>query len=84
MSDVQLSDTLFTLLHDAGSSGCYGVELQRLSRLSENEFVKASEALWNKGYLCGVREESCCGRGCQFMCISYMDKGRIWRLIDHN
>jgi len=39
------------------------------------------ETLWDEGYLCGVRKESCCGRGCRFMCISYMEKDRIWRLV---
>lgn len=86
MSDIDHSDTIVSLLQDTGSSGCCGIDLQRLSGLSEDEFEfeKASETLWDEGYLCGVREDSCCGRGCRFMCISYMEKDRIWRLIEQS
>ena len=76
------SDIIVSLLEDVGSSGCCGIDLQRFSGLPEDEFEKVSETFWNEGYLCGVREEICCGRGCRFMCISYMEMDRIWRLVE--
>lgn len=82
MSDGDHSDIIVSLLKDVGSSGCCGIDLKRLSGLSENEFEKVSETLRVEGYLCGVREEICCGRGCRFMCISYRDQDRVWRLIE--
>lgn len=35
-----------------------------------------------QGFLTGVREDRCCGRGCAFMCVSYTAEDRVWRLSE--
>ncbi|VUD64467.1 hypothetical protein TDB9533_03323 [Thalassocella blandensis] len=82
MALVEHSKHILSLLNLTGSSGLRGSELKRLSSMSNVELEKILKALWDQGYLSGVRDESCCGSGCRFMCVSYMDENRKWMVIE--
>ncbi|CAA0096320.1 Uncharacterised protein [BD1-7 clade bacterium] len=82
MSDVEYSKKSFLCCKMLESPRCCSIDLKRLSGMPEDEFEKVSATLWDEGYLSRAREEGCCGRGCRFMCIFYMEQDRIWRLIE--
>ncbi|MBB6522502.1 hypothetical protein [Pseudoteredinibacter isoporae] len=81
MCDSENSNAIVRFLKNAGSHGLHGVELKRLSALPEAVFDHESKYLWDQGQLSGIPEENCCGRGCRFMCVSYMEEERVWRLM---
>lgn len=81
MKKSETSNVILHLLSDADKAGLTGFELKRLANMPEEAFEKASKNLWDKGRLTGLRVDKCCQRGCGFMCVSYMDAERVWRLI---
>ncbi|MEZ8801220.1 hypothetical protein AB6D78_08510 [Vibrio splendidus] len=82
MKELDMANIILRLLTGAGKAGLHCLELKRLSGLTEENFKLESTRLWGQGRLTGVREDRCCGRGCAFMCVSYMAEDRIWRLIE--
>ncbi len=83
MSSVENLNVLVRFLKNSGSHGLHGAELKRLSSMPDDVFDIEAKRLWDQGRLSGIPEENCCGRGCRFMCMSYMEEDRIWRLMEY-
>jgi hypothetical protein len=84
MTETTSTDTLVRLLSDAGEAGLTGSELMRSAQMTTEAFEKEVGKLWIRQRLTGVREDRCCRRGCGFMCVSYMELDRVWRLKEPN
>lgn len=82
MVNEKHSQSIIVLLRVSGVKGCSGSEIKRRTGMSDMDFERVSKKLWEEGWLCGIRNEICCGRGCRFMCVSYMDENSTWRLIE--
>lgn len=82
MVNEKYSQNIIALLRESGVKGCSGLEIKRRTGMSDMDFTRVSKKLWEEGWLCGVRNEICCARGCRFMCVSYMNESCTWRLIE--
>ncbi|NOU51940.1 hypothetical protein HG263_15515 [Pseudoalteromonas sp. JBTF-M23] len=82
--DQACPNTIISLLEDAGRKGSSGANLRRSLEMTDTEFKQESKKLWDKGSLCGIREENCCTRGCGFMCTAYLDESKIWKLTEND
>ncbi|WP_096753138.1 hypothetical protein [Phaeobacter gallaeciensis] len=80
MTEIADSKSIMGLLAEAGDAGLTGQELKRLTQMNDEEFTNESEKLWMRQRLTGIRENGCCGRGCGFMCVSYMELDQVWHL----
>lgn len=78
----EVNNAIVSLLKEVGQSGTSGTELSQLSGISHCKFKQEAKKLWDQGFLSGIPEDGCCGRGCRFMCVSYMEEDLIWRLIE--
>lgn len=82
MTEISDSKSIMGLLAEAGDAGLTGLELKRLTQMNDEEFNNESEKLWMRQRLTGIRKNGCCGRGCGFLCVSYMELDQVWRLIE--
>lgn len=80
MNEAVDKHQILKILNDAGDKGITGRDLMSKCHLGEEAFLRQSESLWGKMQLTGIRDESCCGRGCGFICVSYMEMNKKWKL----
>lgn len=82
MTEDDSANPLICLLKEAGCLGLTGSDLKRKTGMSDEVFEEESDKLWLQRRLIGSRSDNCCGRGCGFMCVSYMEESHLWRLKD--
>jgi len=80
MKKYEKLQTITHLFEQAGDSGLTYEDLKSELNIPINELKQLCEQLWQQGTLTGLRTGKCCGRGCRFMCVAYMDVSKKWRL----